>query len=711
MTTGRAVRFGRAPLVSGLAALVALGVAALLMPQGWRETLRENGLDRVLMLDGLLRRADEARPQPPVVIVDVDRRSLEHLGAWPLPRAVIARLIEAIAAAKPRVIVIDVLFADADTRSPAGLARRLGEMTGRRDVVELADTLPDGDRLMAAAMKQAPVVLGFVLDPLPTDAGPHVPILMRGRPSLAGIWEAPGATGPVKAVAAAAAGLGALALPGDLDGIVRRAPLFVSVGGELRPGLALEGVRAARNGNAYLLEAEPALVRIADLELPLPPDALLRLVPTGSGGRAHRKVAALDLIDGSLEPSMLSGAIVLVGSSAPEAGGLRQTVTDPVTPSVAIQADAVAQLLRGRMPLVVTAAAELALMAGLGLAAVALGSLLSPLAGVPLTIALIGVTWAGSALLSVWSDRLLDPLAPTLGAVVVFGVSALSSYASTRRREARVRRRFEQHLSPAVVRRIVEQPHLLKLGGERRELTALFTDIESFTAMTHSADPARLVAMLDEYVEGLSAIMIKHGAMVDKVVGDAVHAFFNAPLDLDRHAAHAVACAVEIRDWTAAFRLRSPAVDLGLGRTRIGIETGEAIVGDVGLHAKLDYTAYGDVVNTAARLEAANKELGSSICIGPVAASRLEASTLRPLGSIAVRGREDRLAVFEPWPSDLGPELRARYLAAFGLIEAEPARAAERFDELARDHPADPVPAAMARRLRADLGGVRESPT
>lgn len=709
MTTGRAVRLGRAPLVAGLAALVAFGAAVLLMPQGWREMLRENGLDRVLMLDGLLRRADEVRPHAPVVAVDIDRRSLERLGAWPLPRAVIARLIEAIAAAKPRVIVIDVLFADADTRSPAGLARRLGEMTGRRDLAELAETLPDGDRLMVVAMKQAPVVLGFVLDPLPTEAVPHVPILMRGRPSLAGIWEAPGATGPVKVVAAAAAGLGALSLPGDSDGIVRRAPLFVSVGGELRPGLALEGVRAARNGNAYLLQSEPALVRTADLELPLPRDALLRIVPTGSGGRAHRKVAALDLLDGGLEPSILSGAIVLVGSSAPEAGGLRQTVTDPLTPSVDIQADAVAQLLHGRMPIAVTAAAELALIAGLGLAAMALGSLLSPLAGVPLTIALIGVTWAGSALLSVGFDRLLDPLAPTLGAVVVFGVSALSSHASTRRREARVRRQFEQHLSPAVVRRIVEQPHLLKLGGERRELTALFTDID--TAMTHSADPARLMALLDEYVEGLSTIMIKHGAMVDKVVGDAVHAFFNAPLDLDRHAAHAVDCAVEIRDWTAAFRLRSPAVDLGLGRTRIGIETGEAIVGDVGLHAKLDYTAYGDVVNTAARLEAANKELGSSICIGPVAASRLEASTLRPLGTIVVRGREDRLAVFEPWPSGVGPELQARYLAAFALIEAEPARAAERFDQLARDHPADPVPAAIARRLRADLDGVRESPT
>src|SRR5262249_26436721 len=161
-----------------------------------------------------------------------------------------------------------------------------------------------------------------------------------------------------------------------------------------------------------------------------------------------------------------------------------------------------------RMPLVLTGAAEIALLAALGLAAVALGSLLSPLAGVALMILLIGVAWTGSALLSVASDRLLDPLGPTLGALIVFGVSALSSHASPRRRDARVRRRFEQHLARAVVRRIVEQPHLVKLGGERRELTALFTDIEGFTAMTHSADPARLVALLDEYVAGLSPLII-----------------------------------------------------------------------------------------------------------------------------------------------------------------------------------------------------------
>src|SRR5262249_28902666 len=190
---------------------------------GWGGGWGEKGRDGGLRVDGGLRGGDDVRPQPPVVIVDIDRRSLERLGAWPLPRAVIARLIEAIAAAKPRVVVVDILFADADTRSPAGLARRLGEMTGRRDLVELAQTLPAGARLSAAARKQAPTVLGFGLDPLAADPVPRVPILMRGPPSLAGIWDAPGATGPVKIVADAAAGIGALALAGDADGVVRRA--------------------------------------------------------------------------------------------------------------------------------------------------------------------------------------------------------------------------------------------------------------------------------------------------------------------------------------------------------------------------------------------------------------------------------------------------------------------------------------------------------
>jgi len=311
------------------------------------------------------------------------------------------------------------------------------------------------------------------------------------------------------------------------------------------------------------------------------------------------------------------------------------------------------------------------------------------------------LTWAGAVGVSLMADRLVDPLTPSAAGVLVFVGTAVTAYAGTRRREALVRRRFEQHLAPEVVRRIVEEPGLMKLGGERREVTALFTDIESFTAMTRRTEPEQLVALLDDYFEGAAAIVIAHGGMVDKIIGDAVHALFNAPIDLENHPARAVACAVALRDWSENFRRGKPAA-FGFGRTRIGLETGPAVVGDVGIAAKLDYTAHGDAINTAARLEGANKELGSAICVGPVASARCDAATLRPLGTIVVRGREgDALAVFEPWPAGASPEWRARYLDAFRVSETDRERAAALFEKLAVERPDDPVPLRMAARLRA----------
>ncbi len=302
---------------------------------------------------------------------------------------------------------------------------------------------------------------------------------------------------------------------------------------------------------------------------------------------------------------------------------------------------------------------------------------LPPVFGALAVIAIILLTWAAAIAASLFADRLVDPLTPTLAATALFVMASVISFAATHRREVLVRRRFEQHLAPAVVARIVAQPDLVKLSGERREVTSLFTDVEGFTAMTHRAEPRQLVAVLDSYFEGITATIIDQGGMVDKLIGDAVHAIFNAPLDLDDHPRRAVECAIAIHSWTEHYRRLPAPAAIGLGRTRIGIETGPAIVGDVGLHSKLDYTAHGDAVNAAARFEAANKVLGSAICVGPAAAARCDPDMLRPLGTISVRGRDEPAAVFEPWPVDSPPEWRRRYLVAFGLIDSDPARAAD----------------------------------
>ena len=213
--------------------------------------------------------------------------------------------------------------------------------------------------------------------------------------------------------------------------------------------------------------------------------------------------------------------------------------------------------------------------------------------------------------------------------------------------------------------------------------------------MTERADPAALVRVLDAYFEGLADIVLRHGGMIDKFVGDALHAFFNAPLDLVEHPQKALACAEEIAGWAEAFRARPEAAALGFGRTRIGVETGVAVVGEVGLRAKLDYTAHGAVVNAAARLEAANKRFGSTLCLGPGIAARLSPAALRPLGTLALRGFAQPVAVFDLWPSGVDEAWKRAYLNALSLPDDQAGAA---FAALSAQAPEDGVSAFRARR-------------
>jgi adenylate cyclase len=181
-----------------------------------------------------------------------------------------------------------------------------------------------------------------------------------------------------------------------------------------------------------------------------------------------------------------------------------------------------------------------------------------------------------------------------------------------------------------------------------REVTALFTDIEGFTSMTERADPADLVALLDAYFDATTRVVTDHSGMIDKIVGDSIHAIYNAPFETADHANQAIATGLALLAAAEEVRKSPLGQKLQLGRTRIGIETGPAIVGDVGGSRKLDYTAHGNAVNAAARLEAANKDLGSSICIGPGTAARVDPAMLRQIGTLTLRGQSGAIAVYTP---------------------------------------------------------------
>ena len=687
------------PVAAGLVTLAVFLAATMLSPKIISEPLRDSAFDLVLAGDQKLRRP--AASDLNVMVVDIDRASIDALGAWPWPRATMARLVAAVAREQPAAIAIDVLFAEPDDRSPAALARRLGTMTGRAEISTMGESLPDGDKLLAQAIGSVPVALGFVLDPDGDRVLPGAAIVSRGPLPFDDLWQAAGAIGPTPLLATAARGLGALSLPGSTDGAIRQVPVLVAVGRTLMPGLAAEVLRLASGASSYLIEGEPPTLVIGSRRIALSRDGLLRLAPAPPSRRLDRTLSAIDVLNGRVGRGRLKDALVLLGGSAPQLNGFRKTPADPLTPSVQIQADAVEQMVAGRVPRMPTAApiAQPLTVLVIGALAVMLGAAFSPVTGSAILSGTIALLWIGAIAASVLADRLIDPLTPSVAAASVFAMAAGTAYSVTRRREALVYHRLEQHLAPAVVRRIVEQPDLVKLTGERREVTSLFTDIEGFTATMHRAGPEELVATLDQYFEGVAGIVIGHGGMIDKIVGDGVHALFNVPLDLEDHPQRALECAIAIGAWSEGFRRRTSAAAIGLGRTRIGIETGLAIVGDVGIQSKLDYTAHGDAVNMAARLQDYNKELGSAICVGPDAAARCDASFLRPLGRLAVRGREEPIAVFEPWPEEAPPAWREAYLKAFAMLESDAARGAALLLKLVAERPGDLAMRRLAERL------------
>ena len=609
-----------------------------------RENFRELVFDLVLPVI-----APRSAPSP-VIVVDIDSDTLARHGPWPWRRLVLADLLQKIAQTKPKVIGLDILLSDPDRLSPAALARTLDSVADRDDLAKLASKLPDGDAALAEALKTAPAVLGFVLDPAGAEPPPAgVPILARGPVDVSDIWQADGAIGPLPVIAAAGRGLGAMVLAGDANGEVRRVPLLVLVGNQVRPGFAAEVLRLNYEASSYILDSAPPRLRIGSVAVPIDADAALRILPRPSGLWSQRTIPAWKILDNDeTARTRLAGGIALVGSGAPEVGGLRATPASATAPSVQIQADALETLIGGVLPSRPWWVGQVEIVGAvlLCLAAIALAMFRRPVTATVLA-GLLCLAWLAGTIGAFLAQHLLiDMAGPPAIAIVVFAATALGSYAQNERLERALRRRFEQHLAPDLVKRLVDAPRMLRLSGEIREVTAMFTDIENFTGLTERSDAADVVRLLNEYMAIVTDAMVAYGGMVDQLMGDGVFALFNVPLDLDDHVRRALAAAKAIVAATEDYRKTPLALKLALGRTRVGIETGTAIVGDVGGGHKLDYTAVGIVVNTASRLQSLNKEFETSICIGPKAAASLAEHEVERLGATIVRGRSAEMDVF-----------------------------------------------------------------
>jgi adenylate cyclase len=615
------IRLVRGPLAAGLLTLAVLGGLALALPQRVTD-LREMTLDLGLS-------SNPPAPSGQVVVVAITSETLNRLGRWPWPRARLAGAVAQVAATHPAALGLDFVLSDDD---PAG-SRALADILAPAAL----SLLPDGDAALQSALALVPTVLGAALSDHPQPAPPPLtPLLLAGPPIATTPWTATALEAPTHQTAQ---GLGVVSLHGEASGLVRRAPLLVLAGDAAAPGLAVDILRLAQSASALQLGAGG--LGIGQIHWPLGTSADLRIRPTDPARWALRTIT----LDQLAQPHDFAGKIVLMGLTAPEAATLRPTAVTPLAPSVQIQADALETLLSSRPLLRPERAVPIEIAATLTLSLLTLLAALTlpPVAAFATSLALPAAF--ATAVMVAWHQLglALDPATPALIAATTGLVATAFGLITARRRAAALRRRFERHLSPAIVARIAAQPGLTRLPGEAREVTAMFTDLQGFSAIAETLPPVHLIALLDRYFSGLTEIVHSHGGMIEKFVGDAAHILFNAPFDLPDHPAAATRCAQQITRFGETFAA-APASH-GLGRTRVGFETGMVIVGDVGSGDKLDYTAHGHAMNLAARLEQECKTLGVTLLAGPQVQQANPGQPWQALGALDVRGI-GKVAVF-----------------------------------------------------------------
>jgi adenylate cyclase len=280
-----------------------------------------------------------------------------------------------------------------------------------------------------------------------------------------------------------------------------------------------------------------------------------------------------------------------------------------------------------------------------------------------------------------------------------------------RERQAAAERAYSslsRYFSPNLALRLANDTDAIDLAGQRREIASLFTDIESFTTLVETLEPNVLGPLLNEYLTGMTEIVFAHDGTLAKIVGDALHVLFGAPGEQPDHASRAVGCALALDEYAESFRNRCCQTGIALGLTRIGVHAGPAIVGNFGGSRFFDYTAYGDTINVAARLEAANKQLGTRICVSAALADKVDHFKGRPVGDLVLRGKTEAMRAFEPLTTDrYGSAATASYLYAFAKLEKSDPGAMAAFAAHVGKHSADQLASFHLKRLLNGHTGSR----
>ncbi len=640
--------------VLGLSLLVAFVAFRVWDPQPL-QTLRLKAFDFYQVMSPRVKKA------LPVVIVDIDEESLSEIGQWPWARTTLADLVNRITGAGGGIVAFDIIFAEPDRLSPGAVVEAF---TGVDEEVKAQlRALPSNDTILAEAFKQSRVVVGQSgfhrkLQLSDEVKAPNLPFGAKGGDPKPNLPTFSGLLRNIHELENSALGRGLITIRPDSDGIVRRVPTVMIAQDKVLPSLTVEMLRVATGSGPLLFTSnEAGIVSVALPGLEIPTDRNGQFWVHFTPHDPERYIPAKDVLNGTVDPSRLAGKLVLVGTSAIGLHDIKSTPIDPVMPGVEVHAQVLETILTksflSRPAYAVGAEVILAILIGV------LIVIILPVF-TPWVVLVLGATIAVTLVMLSWNfyinkGLLIDVAYPMVSSFFIYWSMVFLNYFNEERQRRQIRGAFSQYISPALVEQLAQDPEKLVLGGATRETTVLFSDVRGFTAISElfKDDPEGLTTLMNRFLTPLSNSIIDRSGTIDKYMGDAIMAFWNAPLDDASHAVNACDAALDMLDRLAALNSEleeealadgKPAVTLNAG---IGINTGECVVGNMGSDLRFDYSVLGDSVNLASRLEGQTKAYGVQIIIGSTTAALVgDRFWVVEIDAIRVKGKTEPEVIY-----------------------------------------------------------------
>ena len=575
------------PLIIGAALVL---VVFLAYQRGLLDTFELKSLDLRFQIRGVI------SPQIPIALVSIDQDSFDELDLpWPWPRTLHAELIRKLAKSQAKIIALDILFTEPKPD-------------------------PREDRALAEAIRKAGnVILAAEYTEIPSDFGPRMSVNL-----------------PIPLIRKDALGYGPVNLITDRDGVVRRTRLAILFQDRIFPGFAYQ-IYQALVGKENL-EGE---------EISLAPYHINFRGPA----RSYPVVPYYRILRDEIDPSFFQDKIVLVGSFARSLHDIFPTPFSASQPTsgVEIQANFVETLIANDPVIPFRGWGFSVIFFFLSGVTIWISFHFKPLRAVAV-VALIGALYAFASLYLFAERQLWLPLVPSLlGIALGYGGITLDNYMREQKERIRLRATFSKYVSSDVVEEILEDREGLALGGKRRHITVLFSDIRGFTSISEQIGPEQVVSLLSDYLGQVTHIVFKHGGTIDKFIGDAVFAIFGAPKSHGDDALRAVKTGLEMIELVESLGPKWTKIIGKPLKVGVGINSGDAVVGSIGSEIRSEFTAIGDTVNLGSRLEGLTKELGVPMLISEFTAAELkDAIPLKPLRQVKVTGREAPLLVFCP---------------------------------------------------------------